>query len=282
MIIAQITDLHIGFHGPEMGCENTKRLESVLAELSTQTRQPDLLLVTGDLVETGANWAYEKLKNTLDDVKFPYYLTIGNHDDREAFSKIFSDENFTDGFLQYTIENWPLRIIVLDTLEPGRHGGAFCKTRAKWLKAELDKAPQRPTLIALHHPPIETGIGWMTASDDDEWVIRLHDVISKYDNIVHIISGHIHRSIFKRFAGTNLSVARAVAPQVALDLAKIDIDTPDNRIMLVDAKAGYSLHEWDGKALTIHNGIAQDGRPILRYDDKHAFIVRLTKDLPPA
>jgi len=279
MLIAQITDLHIGFDGTDAPCKNTERLKGVLNELSQMQRQPDIILITGDLVESGENWAYEKLKATLSHVKIPYYFGFGNHDNREAFASIFSDENFHDGFLQYTIEDRPLRIIMLDTLGAGKHGGAFCDTRAKWLRARLEEQPDRPTLIALHHPPIKTGIGWMTASLDDAWVQRLSNVISDFDNVIQIISGHVHRSLSRKFAGTTVSVSRAVAPQVKLDLAPIDPDTADDRILIVEADAGFCLFEWDEDGLTTHHGMSPEGRPIIRYDDKHAYVVKLTMDI---
>lgn len=279
MIVAQITDLHIGFDGKEKPCENTRRLRHVIHEINTLKLNPDIVLVTGDLVESGADWAYKKLKTELANLNVPYFLAFGNHDHREAFSKVFPEFPLTDGFLQYTIEDWPLRIVVLDSLSEGRHGGNFCEDRARWLKETLAQDTDRPTLIALHHPPIETGIAWMTASDDDAWVGRLRDVISGHDNVVQIISGHIHRNIFRAFAGTMVSVSQAVAPQVKLELAAIDPDVPDDRILLVDTLAGYSLHHWTGGHLTTHHASAPQGRPIVRYDKKHAFVVRKTLDL---
>ena len=204
----------------------------------------------------------------------------GNHDNRPAFKEVFSDKNFNNGFLQYVIEDYPVRIIVLDSLKPGRHGGAFCARRAKWLRERLEEQPERPTLIAMHHPPSKTGIGWMTASAEDGWVQRLNKVVKDHDNVVQIICGHIHRSISKGFAGTNVSVSRAVAPQVKLDLAPIDPDVPDDRVLIVDADAGYCLHEWDGEGLTTHHGMSPEGRPIISYNEKHAFVVKLTMDLP--
>jgi hypothetical protein len=82
-----------------------------------------------------------------------------------------------DGFLQYAIEDHPLRILVLDTLEEGRHGGNFCETRAAWLSERLAEAPERPTLIVLHHPPIESGLSWMTENPEAEWVKRLEAIV---------------------------------------------------------------------------------------------------------
>jgi len=281
MIIAQLTDLHIGFDGEDVPCKNTARLRKVIKDMNAMTRRPDLLILTGDLVETGENWAYEKLRDELAKTDLPVYFAMGNHDDRAAFTGIFPDAEFHDGFLQYTIEDHDLRIIVLDTLEPGRHGGAFCEKRAAWLENQLTQQPERPTLLALHHPPIETGIGWMTAKDDDGWVVRLRDIVERHDNIVHIISGHIHRSIFKQFGGTAVSVSRAVAPQLKLDLAKIKPDAPDNRVLIIDAQAGYSLHLWENGQLTTHNGLSPDGRPIISYTENYAFFIRQTMDMPP-
>ncbi len=281
MIIAQLTDLHLGFAGKDAPCKNTARLRQVLAEIKSMRQQPDLLLITGDLIEEGAHWAYSALRAELKSIDLPCHFALGNHDDRSAFAQAFPKAKFNDGFLQYTVEDHPLRIIVLDSLEPGRHGGHFCKARAAWLEAELRKDPARPTLIALHHPPIETGIGWMSAKDDDEWVLRLKTIIARHDNIVQIISGHIHRSLFKGFAGTQVSVSRASAPQITLDLTEIDPDIPDGRALLVEAAPGFCLHRWDGQQLTTYNSLAPEGRAIIHYDERHAHVIRQTMDLPP-
>lgn len=279
MIIAQITDLHLGFDGKDKPCQNTKRLRHVIHELNHLKLPPDIVLVTGDLVEKGADWSYKKVKEELAALKAPYFLALGNHDKRSAFSEVFPNFPLTDGFLQYTIEDWPLRLIILDSLKEGRHGGDFCERRADWLQERLAEDNERPTLIVMHHPPIETGIAWMTASYEDAWVKRLRSVISAQDNIVLIICGHIHRIIFKAFAGTTVSVAQAVAPQVKLELAQIDPAVPDDRVLLVDTLAGYSLHHWTDGVLTTHHANAPQGRPIVRYDEKHAFVVRKTLDL---
>ena len=278
MIIAQITDLHIGFDGPDATCKNTKRLKLALNELSSHKARPDLVLITGDLVENAENWAYKNLHAILDDFDIPCYLTLGNHDDRTAFAQHFPETEVNEGFVQYTIEDGPLRIIVLDTLKPGYHGGAFCTKRAQWLEDRLAEQPERPTLIAMHHPPIETGIAWMTTSKNAGWVKRLKAVLDKYDNVVQIICGHIHRRITQRFSSSLVSVSGAVAPQVQLDLSPLSPDVPDGRVLLVDAPVEFSLYHWDGEVLTSHAGLAPQGRPIVHFDEAHAFIVPHTMD----
>ena len=279
MIIAQISDLHIGYAGEGNCCKNSQRLKDVVETLNGLKRQPDIVIATGDLVEHGKIWAYSDLKQVLKQIKSPVYLAFGNHDRRDTFKEVFPHIPYTNGFLQYTIEEYPVRIIVLDTLEEGRHGGSFCKTRADWLDAELAKQPERPTVIALHHPPIKTGIGWLTADPNADWVIRLRDVILKHSQVEHIMAGHIHRSIYKAFAGTSLSVTQAIAPQTKLELADIDPNVPDGRGLLVEARPGFCLHMWDGDSITTHTSQSPCGKVLLHYDEKFAYVVKHTMDL---
>jgi len=279
MLIAQITDLHLGFDGPEAEDKNAERFNQVLAHLQALSVKPDVLLITGDLIETGNNWAYRRVKSLAESLRIPVFFAMGNHDNRDGFETVFQTGLMNNGFLQYTIEDFDLRIIVLDTLQPGWHGAGFCETRADWLSAKLAEQPSRPTLIAMHHPPIETGIGWLTASPDDDWVKRFKSSIEGHENIVQILAGHIHRNIIQKFGSTNVIVSHAVAPRAVLDLAPIDVDKPDNRPLLSDGTGGYSLHQWNGSHLTTHIVQLPIGMPIVKYDKEHAWIVRHTLDL---
>src|SRR3546814_18052035 len=92
---------------------------------------------------------------------------MGNHDDRAHFAAHFPHIPQNDGFVHYVIAQDGRRIIMLDTLEPGRHGGAFCERRAQWLDARLNEDDVTPTLIVMHHPPAEVGIDWMNNHPED-------------------------------------------------------------------------------------------------------------------
>lgn len=280
MLIAQITDLHIGFEGREHGenCPNLARAREVLVQISAMKQQPDLLIVTGDMAEPGQGWAYAMVRDFLNSMPFPHAFTFGNHDRREGFKSVFGDDKFNDGFLQYVVEDYPVRIIMIDTLTEGRHGGTFCERRAQWLDDRLAEQPDRPTLLALHHPPIETGIPWMSARSSAAWVKRITNVVKRYDNVVHVIAGHTHRPIFKRFAGTTLSVCPAICPQVMLELAPMDLDVPDGRALIVDSAPGFALHQWDGAEITTHISLGPPGDVIVAYDEKYADLPRYSLD----
>jgi 3',5'-cyclic AMP phosphodiesterase CpdA len=229
--------------------------------------QPDVLLATGDLADTGDDQvSYRRLKSAISSCSIPVWFCMGNHDSREPFLKQFPDVPSADGFIQYAIEEFPLRILVLDTLEVGRHGGGFCETRASWLRERLAEQPDRPTLLVLHHPPIETGLSWMTEDPDAEWVERLRSVVEGQRQIVGMITGHLHRPVVTQWAGTTLAVCPSTAPQVALDLDVIDPDQPDGRPMIVADPPAYAIHVWNGDQLVSHFDTAEDHTVLARYE----------------
>jgi 3',5'-cyclic AMP phosphodiesterase CpdA len=268
MLIAQITDVHLGFEPDNPNEFNRKRLDQTLRTLVAMKPRPDLLLATGDLADTGEDEvSYQRLKEALAGLQFPVFCAMGNHDGRTAFLTLFPEASHSgDGFIQYVIEDYPLRILVLDTLDDGRHGGGYCDRRAAWLRARLAEQPDRPTLIALHHPPIATGLSWMTEDPGAAWIDRLRAVVSAYGNIVAMVSGHLHRQITTTWAGTRLSVCPSTAPQVALDLGSIDPDRPDGRPMIVADPPGYAIHYWNGTELISHYDTAGDHLVLARYE----------------
>jgi Icc protein len=276
MLIAQITDLHLGFDQGNPDEFNRQRLDRALAALVAMTPQPDLLLVTGDLAEEGDDEvSYRRLKAILAELPFPWFMAMGNHDSRAPFRLVFPDAPGDDGFIQYVIDRGPLRIIVLDTLEEGRHGGAFCARREAWLRARLAEEPERPTLIVLHHPPIETGLSWMTENPDAGWTHRLRAVIEANTNIVAMIAGHLHRAVITKWAGTTLAVCPSTAPQVALDLQPIDPELPDGRPMIVADHPYYALHWWNGRELVTHIDTAEDHNVLASYGPALQPLVRM-------
>ena len=267
MLIAQITDIHLGFEPGRADEANLQRLNQVIDTLLSMTRLPDGMIATGDLTEHGAADSYATLRRALERCPWPVWLIPGNHDVRTAFCAAFPLMPVDDGFVHYVVDSGPLRIVMLDTLEEGVHGGSFCERRAAWLEAQLAAAPDRPTLIVAHHPPIETGIDWMTAHAGDAWVGRLAAVVRRHPQIVRIVAGHIHRPIVADWAGTTVWVSPSTAPQVTLELGAVP-PMPDDRPMIIAEPPGFSLHLWTGTALVSHAGMADGGPVLARYDDR--------------
>jgi len=283
MLIAQITDVHLGFDPDNPAEFNRKRLDKVLHLLCDLDRRPDLLFATGDLVDRGDVDSYRRLRGALSALPFPVWLCVGNHDVRDNFSAVFPKIPVVDGFVQYVLDTGPLRFIILDTLEEGRHGGAFCDVRARWLADRVAEAPDRPTVIVLHHPPIDTGIEWMTTGLNEPWVQRLDAALAGHRNIVGLMTGHIHRSIVTGWRGRPLTVCPSTAPQVALTLAPLDPAAPDGRPMIVADPPAFALHYWNGEGLVTHFDNADEHVALARFDaSMQPLVASLLEERPPA
>ena len=274
MLIAQVTDIHLGFQPDNPAEMNRKRFDAVVDALLALNPQPDLLLATGDLTENGSIASYQTLKSITDRLPFPVHFALGNHDDRANFRQVFPAAPATEsGHVQYDIDCGPLRLVVIDTLEDGLHGGAFTADQAAWLDAAL-ASDARPTILVLHHPPIETGNGWMTEDVDAPWVKRLAQVVGRHRHLIRMVTGHLHRAIVTGWHGTTLAVCPSSAPQVALDFRSIDGENPDGRDMVVAEPPGFALHYWTGTALITHFGAAGDHAVLARYNARMQPSVR--------
>ena len=274
MLIAQVTDIHLGFHPDDPAEMNRKRFDAVIDALIALNPQPDLLIATGDLTENGTVASYQTLKSITDRLPFPVYFALGNHDNRANFQAVFPDVPMCEtGRVQYEFGLDPLRFVVLDTLEDGLHGGAFSPDQADWLDRIL-AADDRPTILVLHHPPIETGNGWMTEDADAPWVQRLSAVVARHPHVIRMISGHLHRAIVTGWCGSTLAVCPSSAPQVALDFRAIDGENPDGRDMVVAEPPGFALHYWTGRDLITHFGAAGDHPVLARYNARMQPSVR--------
>lgn len=266
MLLAQITDIHIGFESGNPNEFNRLRLDQVMNRLTGGPNAPDVLLATGDLTDRGDLESYERLRDALAGVPFPVLPCVGNHDVRDHFTQVFPGFVDADGFIQYDRTYDDFRLIVIDTLEEGRHGGAFCEARADWLRDQLSLHLELPTYIVMHHPPFDSGIEWMTTDPMEPWVARFTDAIAGAPQLRGLICGHLHRSLTVQWQGLTVAVCSSTAPQVSLDLRPIDSDRPDNRPMIVAEDPAYALHHWNGAQLISFFDRADDGQVLASFD----------------
>ncbi len=245
LIIGQITDMHIKAGGKlsYRVVDTAGSLRRCVEHVLGLKQQPDFIVFTGDLVDFGRLEEYEFLRELLAPLPMPYYLVPGNHDEREAMRAAFTEHRYLRQwapYIQYTIEDWPLRIVALDTVIPGEERGQLCKERLEWLDARLAEQPERPTMIVMHHPPFKTWIGHMDQIGL-EGADHLEAAVSRHPQVERVLCGHLHRPIQARFACTVASTCPSPSHQVALDLAE---DAP-SRFML--EPAAYQLHAWSPK-----------------------------------
>ena len=141
MKIIHITDTHYGKVGEAIyKREPSYGLQEAIKSVNELHSDAEFCVITGDLVHFGQEGAYAYLKEDLSKLDIPYFLVVGNHDEREAFKRHFpqflGDEN---GFVQYAFEAKNGAVfLVLDSIEAGTHAGFFCEKRQLWLKKQLE------------------------------------------------------------------------------------------------------------------------------------------------
>ncbi len=156
-------------------------------------------------------------------------------------------------FIQYVIDDFPLRLVALDTVIPGQSGGTLCDERLAWLESALAES-RKPTVVALHHPPFITGIGHMDRIGLDAST-KLEHIVARHPHVERVIAGHLHRPITVRFGGTIASTCPSPAHQVVLDLA------PDGADHFVMEPPAFQLHWWNGQQLVTHTEYIGDFGP---------------------
>jgi len=250
MLIAQITDTHVRADGAfafDGKADTSARLAAAVETIAAMKPLPDVVLATGDLVDTGSAGDYRQLVKVLAPLSMPVLPIPGNHDARAPMLAAFPDiaRRLTTPFVQYVVDNYPLRLVALDTMDEGRIGGLLCAARIAWIEQALAASP-RPTIVFMHHPPFDAGIA-ANADLHCKGADALARVLARHEHVQAVLCGHLHRSIARRWAGTIVAIGAATAPTLEM---KLDGRGPDG---WVDSPPMISLHLWrEGDGLVSH------------------------------
>ncbi len=251
MLIAQLTDLHLRPRGqPAYRVSETNMLvERAFDALAALRPAPDVVLITGDLTDNGQRAEYEVLQTLLGRLPMPVFMIPGNHDRRDMMRAVVGTgrpgQPHPD-FLHFAVEDWPVRLIGLDSLIPGASAGALCPARLAFLDDALCSAPTRPTIVFVHHPPFDCGIDHMDAIRLIEGAAELDSILSRHPQVQRLLCGHVHRSVVTRFGGTIASIAPSVAHQVAFDFRN------KRQGGLVFEPPAFDLHWWSNDRIVSH------------------------------
>jgi len=241
MLIVQLSDTHITASGTRAYgvASMAENLARCVQHINQMLPPVDVVLVNGDISNSGHAEELAHTVRLLDKLLMPYYVIPGNHDDRAAMWSSFGGRacpSRAGGYLNYVIDDYDLRLIALDSTVQGESGGEICEHRAAWLDARLGEDTNKPVLIFMHHPPVKFGV-IETDVDGFVGVDRLAGVIKKYAHIEAILCGHIHLSAHTRWCGTEVSTAPSIGMQLVLDL------TLQHEAFTLESPA-YLLHYW--------------------------------------
>jgi Icc protein len=243
-LLVQLSDPHIGadWGGPDP----VARLAAAVETVRGLSQSPDAVLISGDLADNGADTEYQQLQDLVAPLEAPVYVLAGNHDDRSALRRAFDVPGTDGGFVQYATDLGPLRLVLLDTTRPGADAGELDAERLDWLDAELTANPDTPTLVAMHHPALSTGMPAMDEIglpiDDRRALAR---IVERHPQVRRLVGGHIHRTITADLAGRAVLAAPSTYVQLRLDFAMDEIE-------VADEPAGFAVHSLINGDLVSH------------------------------
>ena len=245
MHIAHLTDTHIVPKGDLLNgtIDTGARLAQAVTFINNLSPKADAVLVCGDLVNEADQASYDHLLDLLAPLNTPHFLIPGNHDDRVLMQSLFGGKPFfpvTQGFAQYVVDEFPVRLIALDSTIIGKERPDFCDARAAWLKDTLAQDKSKPTLAMIHHPPIYTGIGFYDQIAPQGWTSSLHELITAHDNVKLVACGHVHSFVNGHIGNTRVSSAAGSAFLLGSEIGE------DAAPWLIDRPGDVLIHYWTG------------------------------------
>ena len=265
--IIQISDPHIVPHGQlAYGQVDTaaaladcvETINRILPEIGAV----EMVIVTGDLTDFGTKEEYQRFAKIMEPLALPYRAVPGNHDDVAAMRACFAHQSWMPpaGPINWAEAFDDLALICLDSSVLGQAHGHLEDETLEFLSATLDAQDGRPVLVAMHHPPIRTGIEKMDIQNLRDSA-QLKAILSGYSGELRLICGHIHRNIVAPFGSVICQIAPGISHAVTMDLRT---GAPN---CLSKEPGGFLLHEIRAGILSHHVHVGQYPGPYLFYPD---------------
>jgi len=217
MIIAQICDTHISLPEPQ-GSHRLRDLELAVEEINRLDPLPDVVIHGGDIAHEGKLEEYQVAKEIISRLTMPLFVIVGNKDRRSAMTKVFSGQIascLNTDYIQYAVDDFPVRLIMLDTLDENGKLGMLCKSRLENFQTLLELDRDKSTLVFMHHPMFEIPEAPRSFQfDSRQTVERFIEILNQYPQVTNIYCGHAHRY----GSGMIGKVPGRCIPSIAVDL----------------------------------------------------------------
>jgi len=153
----------------------------------------DGVIITGDISDDGSKASYSDAYSILKELDLPLLAIPGNHDLRKPMMDYFAKDTVihSSEFFDWAYETNDTLVIGLDTLVEGQKYGMLRSESLNLLYEKLNQPTEKNIILAIHHPPINTGIPFM-----DEIALKNSDELSEClgaaNQQIRILCGHVH------------------------------------------------------------------------------------------
>lgn len=180
--VLQLSDIHFAGSPDRLveGHDPAARLEAVLDTWAARHGTADLVLLTGDNADDGSPEAYARLAPAVQRLAIPVLAVPGNHDVAHRVAVVFGTRRTAE------VGTW--RVVGLDSSRPDQIHGTIDVPAALRLLDDLDA---RPTVVAIHHPPVSPSTHeWFQLDGAD----ALLDGLAARPHVRMVVSGHLHEA----------------------------------------------------------------------------------------
>lgn len=259
MLIVQITDMHVSAPGRLFGgrVDSRATFERAITRVLALSPEPDMVLLSGDLAETGAPEEYEFVATQIARLPCPVLAIPGNHDVREEMLRTLAQcvGRQADGHLSFANDSFAVRLIGLDTIVPRQIHGEICEQRLAWLRDVL-AGSDKPALIAMHHPPFRTGLVAMDNYGIKRGLPEFRAIVAEHaKHICAIVCGHAHRAIIANISGVPVLLAPSCSFPFELNLR----DMPS--LNFVEEPPQFLVHTWNESTGLVSHATFVDDYP---------------------
>jgi Icc protein len=266
--VIQISDPHIVPHG-QLAYGQVDTAAALANCVETINRflpdigPVDMAFVAGDLTDFGTEEEYQRFRDIMEPLAIPYRAFPGNHDNVSTMRSCFADQDWMPetGPIDWVVDFADLTLIALDTNVEGMAHGHLSQDSLDFLQSRLSAARGNPVIVAMHHPPILTGIEKMDIQNLREST-ELQAILSSYEGELRLVCGHVHRNIVAPFGNVICQIGPGVSHAVSMDLR---VGAPN---CLTLEPGGFLLHEMRGGILSHSIPVGQYDGPYLFYPDK--------------
>lgn len=165
-------------------------LAAVIEAAVSSHSEAELVLATGDLVHEEVASSYQRLAEHLARLNRPVYCLPGNHEDKGLLTGQCRRSAHMRADKKITVGKW--QILLLDSALPPEPGGVLPQKELTFLEEALSAEPERPTLVALHHPPLSVASPWMDTMKVAN-AEAFFGVLDRHVAVRAVVFGHIHQ-----------------------------------------------------------------------------------------
>ncbi|MFP4137077.1 MAG: metallophosphoesterase [Halomonas sp.] len=234
--LIQISDCHLLADPAARSRTGVPCRQLVAVVAAANAHRPDQVLVTGDISHDDSAASYALAARLLDGLEAPWAWLPGNHD---VLAPMVAVRPLATTL---TLGEW--RLLLLDTHLPGAEHGELDAPALEALVLRL-AAERRPTLVAMHHPPVAVGSAWLDA-------IGLHRAeafwatLAPFAQVKAVLCGHAHQAFVTHQAVGEASIPVYGCPSVT------DPFLPGSETFAVDeaARPGFRILDLGEGGLT--------------------------------